>query len=143
MSEHLPFRRQHAFARCALLRLAERALDCKDYPAPRRTKLAQRFPELVITMLNGLQEFVQHCREAGIPKHQITNNRVLLHQSAGTLDRRSTRLLGDRPRLVFTSPPYPGVHVLYHRWQCFGRKETPAPYWIVLKIARLFDSTAQ
>jgi hypothetical protein len=22
------------------------------------------------------------------------------------------------------------VHVLYHRWQCFGRKETPAPYWI-------------
>jgi hypothetical protein len=29
-----------------------------------------------------------------------------------------------------TSPPYPGVHVLYHRWQVDGRRETPAPYWI-------------
>jgi hypothetical protein len=29
-----------------------------------------------------------------------------------------------------TSPPYPGVHVLYHRWQIGGRKETPAPFWI-------------
>ena len=32
--------------------------------------------------------------------------------------------------LVVTSPPYPGVHMLYHRWQVDGRKETAAPYWI-------------
>jgi hypothetical protein len=35
-----------------------------------------------------------------------------------------------RPSLVITSPPYPGVHVLYHRWQVRGRRETAAPYWI-------------
>jgi hypothetical protein len=34
------------------------------------------------------------------------------------------------PRLILTSPPYPGVHVLYHRWQVNGRRETPAPYWV-------------
>jgi len=34
-------------------------------------------------------------------------------------------------KLVLTSPPYPGVHVVYHRWQIFGRKETPAPFWLV------------
>ena len=34
-------------------------------------------------------------------------------------------------KLVLTSPPYPGVHVLYHRWQVQGRRETPAPFWIV------------
>ena len=34
------------------------------------------------------------------------------------------------PKLVITSPPYPGVHVLYHRWQVLGRRETAAPYWI-------------
>ena len=33
-------------------------------------------------------------------------------------------------KLVLTSPPYPGVHVVYHRWQIFGRKETPAPFWL-------------
>ena len=29
-----------------------------------------------------------------------------------------------------TSPPYLGVHVLYHRWQILGRRETGAPYWL-------------
>ena len=38
------------------------------------------------------------------------------------------------PRLIITSPPYPGVHVLYHRWQVNGRRETPAPYWIANKL---------
>ena len=33
-------------------------------------------------------------------------------------------------KLAFTSPPYPSVNVLYHRWQHRGRRETPAPYWI-------------
>jgi hypothetical protein len=35
-----------------------------------------------------------------------------------------------RPKLIITSPPYPGIHVLYHRWQIMGRQETPVPYWI-------------
>ena len=34
------------------------------------------------------------------------------------------------PKLILTSPPYPGVHVLYHRWQVKGRKDTSAPFWI-------------
>lgn len=130
MSQHLLFPRQRAFARCALLRLAQWALDCKDYPAPRRKKLARQFPLLVASLLTGLRDFVTECRGAGIPKHQISRNRILLHQSAASIDDRILGALGERPRLVFTSPPYPGVHVLYHRWQCFGRKETPAPYWI-------------
>jgi hypothetical protein len=33
-------------------------------------------------------------------------------------------------KLILTSPPYPGVHVVYHRWQINGRKETPAPFWL-------------
>ena len=32
--------------------------------------------------------------------------------------------------LVVTSPPYPGIHVLYHRWQTGGGKETATPFWI-------------
>jgi hypothetical protein len=34
------------------------------------------------------------------------------------------------PRLILTSPPYPGVYVIYHRWKMNGRREIPAPYWI-------------
>ena len=38
------------------------------------------------------------------------------------------------PQLVVTSPPYPGVHVLYHRWQVDGRKEAPLPFMIANKL---------
>jgi hypothetical protein len=44
-------------------------------------------------------------------------------------DNRVKGLIG-RPRLVFTSPPYPGVHVLYNKWQIASRKETFLPYYI-------------
>ncbi|MEM9091016.1 MAG: hypothetical protein AAGC93_20010, partial [Cyanobacteria bacterium P01_F01_bin.53] len=35
---------------------------------------------------------------------------------------------------IVTSPPYPGIHVLYHRWQVDGRREAPAPFWIAGKL---------
>jgi hypothetical protein len=44
------------------------------------------------------------------------------------------------PKLVLTSPPYPGVHVLYHRWQVDGRKETPLPFMIAGKLDGAFES---
>src|SRR5690606_13897921 len=54
---------------------------------------------------------------------------TLLNVDAATL-RESPFFRESRVDLVVTSPPYPGVHVLYHRWQVDGRRETPAPYWI-------------
>src|SRR5262245_15382162 len=38
------------------------------------------------------------------------------------------------PRLIVTSPPYPGIHVLYHRWQVDGGKESPLPFLIANKL---------
>lgn len=121
--------RQRAFARCVLLRLGQWALDCRDFDAPRRKKLARRLPQLIDEMIDGLREFSNCCREA--ESGGIVRNRVLLHRSAIGLEEESIFVqFGVRPTLIFTSPPYPGVNVLYHRWQYKGRKETPAPYWI-------------
>src|SRR5258707_12070172 len=36
--------------------------------------------------------------------------------------------------LLSPSPPYPGVHVVYHRWQVDGRKEAPLPFMIANKL---------
>src|SRR5207237_6579856 len=55
--------------------------------------------------------------------------RLIIKGAAKDLDMRVIEKFG-RPNLIVTSPPYPGVHVLYHRWQILGRKETPAPFWI-------------
>jgi len=47
--------------------------------------------------------------------------------AVGILDSTSKGI----PKLILFSPPYPGIHVLYHRWQIQGRRETSAPYWII------------
>jgi hypothetical protein len=64
-----------------------------------------------------------------------TSKRGIICQLARTnaTDLPSHEQLGlfkGRVTLVLASPPYPGVHMLYHRWQVDGRRETPAPYWI-------------
>lgn len=126
----LPFRRQRSFARCALLRLGQRVLDCRDHAAHDKKHLA-KLPQLVDEMLSGLQHFVKQCGEAGISKNEITSRRLLLVGDARhAVNRTLCRRKGIRPSLVMTSPPYAKVHVLYHRWQVRGRSETPAPYWI-------------
>lgn len=127
----LPFARQRAFARCALLRLGQWALESRDDSVVRRQRLARELPRLVHSTLAGLREFVERCRMAGLSKDQITSHRVLLHRDTlGVDEEEALKPLRGRIKLVVTSPPYPAVHVLYHRWQVRGRKETPAPYWI-------------
>jgi hypothetical protein len=58
----------------------------------------------------------------------------MMRRSAAGL-KNDVRMLGwQAPKLVVTSPPYPGVHVLYHRWQVDGRKEAPLPFMIADKL---------
>jgi len=130
LAKHMPPRRRN-FAQCVLLRLGQWALDCRDFSAPRRSRLAERLPVLAEEMILGLQDFVSQCRAIGLQKRALTDRRLLLNRSAVGIEADAgLRSLRRKPRLVFTSPPYPAVNVLYHRWQYRGRKETPAPYWI-------------
>lgn len=123
--------RRRAFARGVLLRLGQLTLDCRDRVAPNREHLAARLLTLVEQMISGLDELVESCRASGVPKNAITGRRLLLGRSAIGLEKdQNIQHLVGLPKLVFTSPPYPGVHVLYHRWQYRGRRETSAPYWI-------------
>jgi len=127
----LRFPRQRAFARCVLLRLGQWSLDCRDHNPPSRRKLGHKLQELTKDLLTGLEEFVSQCGDAGVGRNEIAGRRFLLCRTAsGFHDDPRVAALGARPQLVFTSPPYPRVHVLYHRWQVRGRRETPAPYWI-------------
>jgi hypothetical protein len=79
--------------------------------------------------LEALHEFRVAVHASG-PRQSV---RVLNRSAAGLQDEPALR--GIRaPRLVVTSPPYPGVHVLYHRWQVDGRKEAPLPFLIANKL---------
>jgi len=75
-----------------------------------------------------LQEFAIQIKQQA---NGVSNTRCLIDGDATELIKASAFARGAKADLVITSPPYPGVHVLYHRWQVDGRKETPAPYWII------------
>ncbi|HEY1580523.1 MAG TPA: DNA methyltransferase [Terracidiphilus sp.] len=116
--------RQQRFARCVLLRTAQWALDCRT-EVPTAAELRFQLRLFLKEMIRGAEEYAQTlCRH--LPQPRV----ACLHRSAAGLESEATWKTVGRPKLIITSPPYPGVHVLYHRWQIQGRRETPAPFWI-------------
>lgn len=121
----LRWTRQQQFARCVLLKTAQWALDCRT-ELPSARELRQQFRLFIAEMTRGAQAYSDAV-------HANAKNRcevACLHRSAIGLDTDDVWQDISPPRLILTSPPYPGVHVLYHRWQIQGRRETPAPFWI-------------
>jgi hypothetical protein len=118
--------RMEAFGRCVVLRSAQWALDGRSKRASiedfRRT-----LEETADDMVNGARNLRRSVRNHG-PQQPIT----VLRRSAIGVEESLTDIRA--PRLVVTSPPYPGVHVLYHRWQVDGRKEAPLPFMIANKL---------
>ena len=127
--DELPLERQRRFARCVLLRTGQWAVDCKkNLPAP--SGLFAQFLTHFQEMIAGMREFSAACRKEGLKKSHIRRSRNLLCRNTIGLEDEPNIRSSLKPKLVVTSPPYPAVHILYHRWQVFGRKETPAPYWL-------------
>lgn len=126
----LEFPRQRRFARCALLKLGQWAIDCRSNIPPARA-LQTQLVKQALEMLSGLDDLVDVAKERGVSKNKITARRKLFLSSVDDIVKNRNSLEKfSKPKLVLTSPPYPGVHVLYHRWQVNGRRETPAPYWL-------------
>jgi DNA modification methylase len=110
-------------ARCVLLRTAQWALDCRrDIPTVDdfREELSRNLTDMIVAS----REYQEIMRAAG------TQLPLCLQVSATRLHESKALATVGVPSLVLTSPPYPGVHILYHRWQVLGRRETPAPFWI-------------
>lgn len=110
------------FARCALLNASQWALNGKRNNAT-AAEFRSRITCTTLEMLDGMRSLA-----AKLPK--VPTRPLLLHGSSERLSMQERFANGAKVDLVVTSPPYPGVHVLYHRWQVDGRKESPAPYWI-------------
>ncbi len=129
--EALPWPRQRKFARCALLKMGQWAIDCKER-LPSSDVMKAQLLIFMEEMFAGLDAFTAAAGTSGFGKAQITGQRrLLLRSTVGVEDDPQLAALRGKPKLVITSPPYPGVHVLYHRWQVAGRRETPAPYWLI------------
>ena len=121
--------RLQAFARCVVLKAAQRALDGrKSLPG------VQEFRE---SLMRSAKEMIGGLRElrtaVGENLGRLASVRCL-NKSAADVGNDQQIPHHAKPKLILTSPPYPGIHVLYHRWQVDGRKETPAPFWIANRL---------
>jgi hypothetical protein len=117
-------------ARLTMLKVYQSSLSNRgNFPA--KKELKQKLVAELNKILVGLDRFLNACRDSGFTKQEILSGRKLLNRSAiGIESEKRIQDLIKKPRLVFTSPPYPGVHVLYNKWQIASRKETFLPYYI-------------
>jgi len=132
----LDTRRQEEFARCAVLRAAQWALDGR-LVVPTAAEFRHALSQRIARMLQGATEFsraVSTADKQWAGKKTVRRRNVCLQQSAVSIDDVISERGYEVPKLILTSPPYPGVHVLYHRWQILGGRETPAPFWIADKL---------
>jgi hypothetical protein len=83
-------------------------------------------------MVEEHYDYLTHvAAENQLHRTKISRIRRVINTSSENIHRNGLIPTDWLPaKLVLTSPPYPGVHVLYHRWQVNGRKETAAPFWI-------------
>jgi hypothetical protein len=107
------------FARCVVLRAAQWALDMRS-TLPSAGEFRRAVKAVGTDMLEVAEACATHLAGRPVP-------RVLCQGVPGLA---SVLDLSEPPRLVLTSPPYPGVYVNYHRWKMLGRREIRAPYWI-------------
>jgi hypothetical protein len=124
LTEKLPPRLREV-ARCIVLRTIQWAADGKKH-FPKMSEVREQLIHFAVAATQGLEELAGNVKESG-----IRATIEAFHAAAETITAVPSALLKDSPpKLVVTSPPYPGVHVLYHRWQTWGGKESPAPFWI-------------
>lgn len=117
----LPSDAAREFARCALLNVGQGFLNGQRQPGS--------LPEFRTRLQSAVHEMMRASSE--LLNARADRLQPILHnKSAVDLATLSPFSDGTKARLVVTSPPYPGIHMLYHRWQVDGRRESPAPYWM-------------
>ena len=117
-------------ARCAVLRTAQWALDGRK-KRPSISEFRDRLHRVAEQTIESALAFRLQIESLGADvKPQVE---CLNRNTAGAHAEKLVQKASP-PRLIVTSPPYPGIHVLYHRWQVDGRRETPAPFWIADKL---------
>ncbi len=121
--------RQELFARCLLLRVGQWALDWRER-IPAAEEFRFKLFEFLDGFIKGMREYRQSVRDNAPPGQSKALTISIRSAAADLAACDAFASLPKKPTLVVASPPYPGVHVRYHRWTIHERVETAAPFWI-------------
>ncbi len=116
-------------ARLSILRTAQWALDMRSV-LPSVAEFRDQLAQNSAAMADIAEVFAsQVARADQLAPTGHPRSTVLTQGLPGLADHPQMQKR-PKPKLILTSPPYPRVYVLYHRWKLQGRKETPAPFWV-------------
>ena len=125
---------ERELVRCGILRCGQWGLDMRD-----SLPSVPEFRENLVVNLRGMveagREYAKAARRADrLAPTEHPRRTVIITGRAQDLPFNQRLADYGAPKLILTSPPYPGVYVNYHRWKLRGRLETPFPYWIVKQL---------
>ena len=112
--------------RCALLRTGQWALDMRR-SIPRVREFRAQLASNIIAMAHAASTH----RDQVLKEWGRAEQPAVIDEGLPASVNHPSIESAQPPRLILTSPPYPGVYVNYHRWKVRSRRETPAPYWII------------
>ena len=119
--------RERRFARCILLRWGQRLLS--DQPTEDDNRAGALLMRITNKSITAHDLLAVRTKALGVSKKALVSRRRL-HCTASEDFPFVNESVRDSVKLIVTSPPYPGVHAIYHRWQIRGRQETPSPYYL-------------
>ena len=127
--------KEKQFVRMVLLKTAQWALESKRYP-PNKNRFLKQARVISEDMISAMFSFSSEISEMfNCNTYKAVSANVLLkNMHVKNISKSIIPSNWDLPKIILTSPPYWGVHILYHRWQVSGRRETPAPFWIANKF---------
>lgn len=125
----LPSKRQERFARCVLLRSGQWAMDCRTR-IPTVEEFRMTLTETLSNAVTSMREFSHEISRTEEAQGYRTRFRCAQSAASELQTEVYGRAFTEKAKLILTSPPYPGVHVLYHRWNVRARRESPAPFWL-------------
>ena len=109
-----------------ILSVGKRCYDCRNKPL-NPLKLIEIFDKISELTIKSLFEYSKQCFTV-YPNFNIKDNIKIFCENALNLPTLIEKKDVKNIKLILTSPPYPGIHILYHRWQIKGRRQTSLPF---------------
>ena len=115
------------FLRLLILRSIQSTLHNKR-PICEFETFKQKIKSNCFDMLDGMNELETNV-QLNSNKKILSNSSIYNRSAAKCLINKN--LKSKKTKLIITSPPYPGINVLYATWQIHGRRNTSLPYLIL------------
>ena len=99
--------------------------------------LKNSFATVTRLFYEKMQIHIENCQNNGMLRQKKSAIKII---QTDALNLPALITAKSEIALILTSPPYPGTHILYHRWQVYARWETDLPYHLLGIDNRNYES---